>query len=162
MTAEPTTHRNSPLSSGDLKSTPSEHGTARKVSTLHRGLQWELATFRNWLEGATSRSRAYWIPPRFLTKPPASIAEMTAYAHRAGWTSQTTGLARKLGVVWFYVVAIPAAVVTRYVGWMTERPGRSLLAFGLWQLLIRTGGGPWIAEHLIDPLLAAAAWIFLP
>lgn len=162
MTTEMTTPRNSPLSSGDPKNSPAERETARKVSTLHRGLHWNLVTFRDWIEGALGRSRAYWIPPRFLTEPPTSIAEMTAYAQRAGWTSSTTGLARKLGVLWFYVVTLPVAVVTRYIGWIAERPGRGLLAFGIWQLLIRSVPGLWLTEHLVNPVLAALAWIFLP
>jgi hypothetical protein len=162
MTPESVTDSNSPLSSGDLDDSSAERETDQKVSTLHRGLHWNLATFRDWLEKAGTRCRAYWMPPRFLTKPPSSIAEMSAYAQRAGWTSQTTGLARAFGVGWFYTVALPAAVVTRWFGWVAERPGRALLAIVLWQLFIRTGGGPWIADHLIEPALAALAWLLLP
>jgi hypothetical protein len=102
------------------------------------------------------------MPPRFLTEPPASIAEMTAYAQRAGWVSTTDGLARRLGQLWFYVVTLPVAAVTRYVGWMAERPGRAILAFAIYQMFIRSIPGIWITEHLISPILAAAAWTFLP
>lgn len=153
---------NSALSSGDLQNSPAERDTAWKVSTLHRGLHWDLTTVRDWIEKAGARSRAYWIPPRFLTQPPASIAQMTAYARRAGWTQRTTGLLRGLGVGWFYAVALPVVVSTRWFGWVCERPGRGLLALVVWQLLIRTGGGPWIAVHLIEPLLGALAWLLLP
>ena len=156
------TESNSTLFSGDLEDSSAERETAGKLSTLYRGLHWDLTTLRDWIEGAGSRSRAYWIAPRFLTEPPASIAEMTAYARRAGWTAQTTGLFRRLGVAWFFGVALPVAVATRWFAWMCERPGRGLLGFVVWQLLIRTGGGPWIAAHVIEPLLAALAWLLLP
>jgi hypothetical protein len=162
MTPESVTERNSTLSSGDLEDSSAERETDQKVSTLHRGLHWDLTTLRDWIEKTGTRGRAYWMPPRFLTEPPASIAEMSAYAHRAGWTSQTTGLARAAGVGWYYAVTLPVAVVTRWVGWTFERPGRGLLAFALWQLFIRTGGGPWIADHVIEPVLAALAWLLLP
>ena len=152
----------STLQSETSPSVPTERETGWKVSTLHRGLHWDLTTLRDWIEKAGGRSRAYWVPPRFLTEPPASIAEMTAYARRAGWTGQTIGLVRRLGVVWFFVVALPVAVATRWFAWTCERPGRGLLALVVWQLLIRTGGGPWITTHLIEPLLAALAWLLLP
>ena len=165
MTPDSITKSNSPLPTPHSENSSTDFGereSDEKVPTPHRGLHWDLTTLRDWIEKAGKRSRAYWMPPRFLTQPPASVAEMTAYARRAGWTSQTTGLPRALGIGWFYAVALPVTVVTRWVGWICERPGRGLLALVLWQLFIRTGGGPWIAEHVIEPVLAALAWLLLP
>lgn len=162
MSADSATRRNSPLSTLHPENTSAERGSAQKVSTLYRGLHSTAVTSRNWAQGTFDRSRTYWTPPRFLTQPPSSIAEMTAYAQRAGWTRSTSGLFRKLGQLWFYAVALPTAVATRYVGWLAERPGRWLLAAGIYQLLIRSTPGVAVTEHVIRPLLTAAAAVFLP
>ncbi len=162
MTAETTTRRGLHSTLFTDENPFSEREPAPKVSTRGGGLHWYAVTLRDWAMGAQSRSRAYWMPPRFLTDPPSSIAAMTAYAQRAGWTGSTTGLFRKLGQLWFYAVALPTAITTRYIGWIAERPGRWILAVGVYQLFIRSVPGVAITEHVIRPLLAAAASVFLP
>lgn len=152
------TVRNSPLSSGVSAHTPAERETAPEVSTVHS----KLATLRDRAEGAVGRSRAYWVPPNLLTRPPASVAELAAYAHRAGWTRSTAGSLRALGVLWHRAVGLPVTVLCRYVEWFAQRPARALVAFGVWQMTSRSVPGSWIADHLIRPILAAAAWVFLP
>jgi hypothetical protein len=112
--------------------------------------------------GALGRTRAYWVPPKLLTEPPASVAELSAYAHRAGWTSSAEGTLRRLGVLWFLAVALPWTTGCRYVEWVAQRPGRALAALLVWQAVIRSTPGMWVAGHFIRPILAAAAWVFLP
>lgn len=161
MTTAPMTDRNSQLSSRDLQGAPAEREAAPEVSTLHQGLHWKLVTLRDSLRGPVDRSRAYWVPPRLLTDPPPTMAALSAYAHRGGYTRQD-GPARRLGVAWFACVALPTVLVCRYVAWFAERPGRWLAAALVWQALIRSTPGLWLVDHLIHPILAAAAWVFLP
>jgi hypothetical protein len=162
MTARPTTVRNSPLSSGDLKSPHAERETPTKLSTLHRGLHPNAATaVTAWWARSAGRGRTG-CRRKLLTEPPASVAELSAYAHRAGWTSSAEGTLRRLGVLWFLAVALPWTTGCRYVEWVAQRPGRALAALLVWQAVIRSTPGMWVAGHFIRPILAAAAWVFLP
>jgi hypothetical protein len=111
---------------------------------------------REWL-GAV---REYVTPPAVWAEPPASMAELAAYARWGTWTSSTGGL-RRAGICWHWLVSIPVTTVCRYTEWIAQRPGRAIPVFVLWKLLISTGPGPWAADHLIRPLLGLAAWVLL-
>ncbi|MFG1847751.1 hypothetical protein [Micromonospora carbonacea] len=113
------------------------------------------------MAGWVGASRAYWVPPNLLTQPPASVAELAAYAHHAGWTGSVSGPIRNLGIVWHRAVSLPITVACRYVEWTWQRPMRALPIFGVWKLLILTGPGPQIADTVIRPALAAVAWALL-
>jgi hypothetical protein len=160
-----TTVRNSKVSSRDFAGGPdlaSGRESAAKVSSLHRGLYLRLLTFRDWAAEGVGRSRAYWVPPKLMTEPPASVADLSAYARRAGWTSRGDGPVRALGIAWFVFVALPWTTACRYVEWFAQRPGRCLAAFLVWQTVIRSIPGLWAVDHVVRPILAAAAWVFLP
>jgi len=156
-----TTGGNSQVSTGDLEQTPLERETAPELSTRGESLQRSLVTLRARLLGALARSRGYWMPPRLLTDRPESVAELAAYARRGGYAAPH-GVGRRLGLAWFYVVALPTTVVCRYVAWFAERPGRWLAAAFIWQTVIRSEPGIWAVDHIVRPVLAAAAWAFLP
>lgn len=156
----PATDGNSPPSSGESGQAPdasSEPHAEPEVSSL----QSEPVTVREWLRGWLVALRGYWIPPAVLTEPPATVAELAAYAWRGGWTASETGPARRLGIWWHRLVSLPATTVCRYVEWVLQRPGRAVPVFVLWKLLINTGPGPWAADHLIRPVLGLLAWVLL-
>lgn len=156
------TERNSVLRTGDLHEGLIEREMAPELPTPHQGLHSKLITLRERLVGALGRSRAYWVPPNLLTKPPASVTELSAYAHRAGWTSSRTGPIRFAGVAWWRVVGLPLTVLCRYVEWFAQRPSRGLVAAFIWVTFSRSVPGQWAADHIVRPILAVAAWIFLP
>lgn len=104
--------------------------------------------------------RAYITPPQVWAEPPASMAELAAYAHWGGWTT-STGTVRRLGIVWHRLVGLPVTTCCRYAEWIAQRPGRAIPVFVLWKLLISTGPGPGFADHVIRPALAAVAWVLL-
>ncbi|MGW1059377.1 hypothetical protein [Micromonospora rubida] len=151
------TFRNSPPSSGESEGVPAERAMAREHSTL----QSAGITFRDRLVGWLGASRAYWVPPNLLTQPPASVAELAAYAHHAGWTKRTTGPVRGLGVAWHRAVSLPVTTVCRYVEWTAQRPLRAGAVFGVWKLFILTGPGPAISDNVIRPALGVLAWVLL-
>lgn len=156
------TESNSPLRTGDLESAPAEREGGLKVSTLHQGLHSKLVTLRESITGAVGRSRAYWVPPSLLTKPPASVMELSAYAHRAGWTSSRTGPVRAFGIGWWRVFGLPVTVLCRYIEWFAQRPARGLVAAFIWITISRSVPGLWFIDNIVRPILAAAAWVFLP
>jgi hypothetical protein len=104
--------------------------------------------------------RAYITPPQVWAEPPASMAELAAYARWGAWTT-STGPVRRLGIVWHRLVGLPVTTVCRYVEWIAQRPGRAIPVFLLWKLLITTGPGPGFVDHVIRPALAAVAWVLL-
>ncbi len=105
-------------------------------------------------------ARAYFVPPKLLTNPPPAVTDLRAYAHHGTWT-RADGLARTVGVAWLYAVALPVTVACRYLEWVAQRPGRAVVVLGLWLAFIKTGGGPWIADNLIRPLIDVAAAVLL-
>lgn len=155
------TERETPVSTGVLGQAPAEREASRPVSQTRMIPAESLIT-----EGYDWRVRlraagAYFTPPSVLTDRPASVKELSAYAHRAGWTAQPHGPLRALGIGWHRAIGLPATVVCRYAEWIAQRPGRALPVFALWKLLILTGPGPWIAENVITPAAHVAAWVLL-
>jgi hypothetical protein len=119
-----------------------------------------VATLRDRVRAWLLAMRAYITPPQVWAEPPASMAELAAYARWGAWTS-STGPVRRLGIVWHRLVGVPVTTVCRYVEWIGQRPGRAIPVFLLWKLFISTGPGPALAAHVIRPVLAAVAWAFL-
>lgn len=144
-------------SNGQSAGTPAERETTPELSTVHP----DRLTVRDRIAGLVEASRAYWVPPNLLTQPPASVAELSDYAHHAGWTRRTDGPVRAFGIGWHRAVGLPITVVCRYAEWIAQRPGRALPVFGVWKLVILTGPGPDIADHIIRPALAFVAWVLL-
>lgn len=66
-------------------------------------------------------------PPEPWTHRPASLAAMARYASRGGWTGPE-GLARRLGVWWYRLIAVPVTLVCHYTAWLVARPSRALTA----------------------------------
>jgi hypothetical protein len=161
----PVTHGNSPqVSTGESKGAPASplvQEDSEKVSSLQSSLHFNLDTLREQIRSGLGGIKGYWTPPSVLTETPASVAELAAYAHWGAWTSSTDGPLRKLGIVWHRAFSLPATVVCRYVEWLWQRPGRLIPVYVLWKLLISTGPGPWVADHLIHPVLGVIAWVLL-
>jgi hypothetical protein len=147
----------SPLSSGQFAHPTPERAQVPDSPTLHPAT----ITVRDRVLGWIDRSRDYWVPPNLLTQPPASLAELSDYAHWAGWTSRTDGPIRTAGILWHRAIGIPATAVCRYVEWTAQRPGRAIPVFGVWKLFILTGPGPAIADNIIRPCLGFLAWVLL-
>ncbi len=158
------TDGNSPVSTGEFGSAP-VRGSAQvgglEVSSLQSTLHPTAVTVRDRLWGWLRASRAYWTPPAVLTEPPASAAQLAAYAWRGGWTGGVDGPVRRLGVWWHRLVGLPVTVVCRYVEWVAQRPGRAVPVYVLWRLFVLTTAGQWAMEHLIRPVLGLAAWVLL-
>jgi hypothetical protein len=152
------------LSTGESESAPGPGPVevdGVEVSTLQSSLQSRTDTLRERIRSGWAGVREYLTPPSVLTEPPASVAELAAYVHWGTWTSSTGGPLRKLGIVWHRLISLPITVVCRYVEWIAQRPGRALPVYLLWKLLISTGPGPWVADHIIRPVLGALAWVLL-
>jgi len=77
--------------------------------------------------GVVARLMAELTPPEPWQHRPASLAAMWRYAARGGWTGPT-GAARRLGVWWFRLVALPVTVVCHYAAWLVARPSRTVTA----------------------------------
>lgn len=107
------------------------------------------------------RLRTYFTLPSILTDAPASIPAKRRYARSGTWTASVDGPVRKAGVGYWRLVALPTSVVTGYVQWIADRPGRALLVYVLWRMFISNPPGPWIVEHIFTPIGHALAWLFL-
>lgn len=138
-----------------------ERETGGEVSSLQSDLQSDDVTMRDRLRDRLLAFRGYWVPPSVLTEAPATVAELAGYAWRGGWTTSESGTVRRLGIWWHRLVSVPVTTVCRYVEWIYQRPGRAVPVFVLWKLLISTGPGPWVADHLIRPVLGLVAWVLL-
>lgn len=152
-----------PASSGEPETAPTavdaeENGV--EVSSLQPTLHSKVDTLREQLRSGLVAVRAYVTPPSVLVERPASVAELSAYAHWGTWTAEA-GVLRNLGIAWYRLAGLPVTVICRYVEWIVQRPGRSLVVFALVKLLLSTGPGPWVADHLIRPVLGAVAWVLL-
>lgn len=82
------------------------------------GAVWRPLLARLWRE---------WTPPEPWRHRPASLAAMCRYAARGGWTGPD-GPARRAGVWWYRLVAVPVCLVTHYLAWLVARPSRALTA----------------------------------
>ena len=154
------THRNSPASSGESRSTqqaPQSPKTGPEVSNLHP----QPVALRDRLLGVVATARDYWVPPSLLTESPASITDLSNYAWHGTWTSKTSGPVRQAGIWWHRLISLPTTVACRYTEWIFQRPGRALPVLAMWKLLVSTGPGPWLVAHILDPLLGAIAWVLL-
>jgi hypothetical protein len=141
----------------ESKDASPERETAEKSTPTLQSAITDRDAWLRWIAAA----REYFTPPSLLTEPPPSYTELRAYAHRAGWTSKDTGVVRTLGVWWHRFVGLPVTFVCRYAEWIAQRPGRAIPVFALWKLLILTTPGPWLADHIIRPVLGFVAWVLL-
>jgi hypothetical protein len=110
---------------------------------------------------AVAASRAYWTPPDIFTGRPASLEELAAYAKRAPWTHQRTGIVRAAGVGHYRVVGYPWTCVSRYGEWAAQRPMRLFAHLGGVKLLALTGPGDWAVHHIVYPAAQFAGHVFL-
>lgn len=77
--------------------------------------------------GVVARLRWELTPPEPWQHRPASLAAMWRYAARGGWTGPE-GLARRCGVWWYRLVALPVTVICHYAAWLVARPSRTVTA----------------------------------
>jgi hypothetical protein len=155
------TQRDTALCSAESVDAPAERVTSPATSQTGSFPVQSAITQRDRLQDLLRAARGYVTPPAVLTDRPASVAELSAYAHRAGWTARSDGPLRVAGVWWFRLIGLPLTVAGRYVEWIAQRPGRAIPVFGLWKLVILTGGGPWFADHVIRPVGHVLAWVLL-
>lgn len=161
MTAPAVTERNSALCSADLPGALPERETGESgPGTLHsaitEGDRGPLDT-REWLR----RFGAYCTPPSPLTERRPSMEQMVEYARRARYTSNLHGPVRAVGVAWCYLVAIPAAVCSRFREWLWERPARAVTVLATVKLLTFLPPVAWGVEHVVEPTVRGALWLFL-
>lgn len=74
---------------------------------------------------------------------------MARYARRGGWAGPQ-GAARRAGVWWFRLVAVPVTVLAHYAAWTVARPSRTAAVVVLWAVLMQV------------PAVYAAAAVVLP
>lgn len=148
-----TTHSNPEVGTSDQVDTPRERENApgapqsRKSEDTHSHI--------------LQRARTYFTPPSVLTDAPESIPDKRRYAREGDWTASENGPIRKLGVGYWRLIALPVSVVADYVKWIADRPGRAVIVFTLWKLLILNDPGPWVVRHVFAPVGNLLAWLFL-
>jgi hypothetical protein len=104
----------------------------------------------------------YFTPPAPWADPPASLSELSSYAHVGAWAPRD-GFRRRLGIAYWYCLGLPATVTLRYGEWVMQRPGRLVTVLGLCALLWRTSYGRsaahavgWLLHIVFYPL----TWLF--
>lgn len=100
---------------------------------------------RTALDGWPARLGRRLTPPEPWRYRPASLAAMWRYARIGAWT-RDGGLLRFCGCWYFRLVALPVALVTHYVAWLTQRPSRLLTALVIYGVIVHIGPGrllPW-------------------
>lgn len=155
--AETVTDSKAPASSG----VPADPTPERETAAEGSSLQSRSDALRNRIRDALGRTRGYWVPPQFLTNAPPTVAELSAYARHGAWTARHDGPVRAYGVAWYGGVALAVTAGCRWFEWTCQRPLRALAAYVLWRLLITTAPGQWVADYIIRPICAAAAWVLL-
>jgi hypothetical protein len=78
---------------------------------------------------------------------------MSRYALRGGWTGPE-GLARRAGVWYFRLVAVPVTIVAHYAAWIVARPARAIAVAVLWAVLMQVRP----LRALADTVLPWPAW----
>lgn len=145
------TDSETPVSTGGSESARNPR-SGRETGPEDSSLQPAPVTARDWLRNAVDGLHDYWVPPTILTGPAPSIKQLANYAHRGGWTTKH-GRMRSLGIVWWRLIGKPVTVACRTVEWFAQRPGRAIVAIGLWWLFVSTTPGAWIDNNLVHPAL---------
>lgn len=96
-----------------------------------------------------------------FTTAPATLEDLAAYAKRAPWTQQQTGIIRAAGIGYYRFLAYPYTVVSRYREWFAQRPMRMLFLAGGVKLAALTGPGHWVVHTVVYPVAQFAGHIFL-
>lgn len=148
-----TTQSNSELGTSDLQVDPAE----REMTPESPEPRKSALT----LSDIGPRVRTYFTPPSILTDVPESIPAKRRYARAGDWTTSVNGPVRKAGVGYWRLVALPMSAVTGYVQWIADRPGRALIIYVIWRMVISNPPGPWIVQHIFTPIGHALAWLFL-
>lgn len=157
MTATTATHRNSAPCTADPTDAPAERETAAHgPETLHSAV-----TNSDKWGRLLDQTLAYFTPPAILTDQPATIPDLSRYAHRGAWTARTDGPIRAAGIWWWRLAALPTTIACRTWEWIAQRPGRAIPIAVITKLLASTTPGNWVVHHLIAPLTRAAIWLFL-
>lgn len=141
----------------DSEDAPAERETATsRLSSLQSAIT-DGDAWRRWLAVAGK----HFTPPSVLTERPPSVQALTRYAYHGAWTRRTIGPVRMFGVAWLRTIGLPTTVWSRYSEWIWQRPGRAIPVLLLVKLLAVTGPGAWAVEHLIQPAVSFALWLFL-
>ena len=160
-TSSETTERDTASCNAGSEDGPAERETpVQGVSKLQSAPQPAITNGDVW-RGRLEVALRYLTPPSIITDRPASLVELSRYAHRAGWTSRRTGAIRTAGIWWYRLIGLPVTAICRYAEWIWQRPGRTIPVALLIKLLALTTPGVWAVEHLIRPAAHLALWLFL-
>lgn len=118
-------------------------------------------TYRDVWSRIINGARAYMTPPSVWTDRPAPLAELRSYADSGTQLSRVDGPLRGLAVAWHVMVGLPTTVACRYVEWISQRFGRSVVVFLLWKMVIRSDPGHSLREYVLNPVGTVLAWVFL-
>lgn len=90
--------------------------------------------------------RAEFTPPEVWADRPASLRELMLYAHHGQWAGEQ-GAARRLGIAYFWLWALPNALAARTWDWVAQRPSRTVVALVVYVAVAHTSFGravlPW-------------------
>lgn len=148
-----TTLRNPELGTSDPEDAPVERENAPQATDSRKSVVTN--------SDIKARTIAYFTPPSILTDAPESIPAKRRYARSGDWIASVDGPIRKLGIGYWRVIALPVSVVAGYVTWIADRPGRALIVYGLWRMVIGNPPGPWLTKNILTPAGSVAAWLFL-
>lgn len=161
MTAPSVTDRNSASCNAEPAGAPAERWATRfGLKTLHSALT-ERDGLRGEVAGRAKRLFVYFAPPALLREQAPAVDQIKEYARHGLWTSNTTGPVRFAGLCWCYLIAIPKTVWSRTSEWVWQRPGRFLTVAVTVKLLTLFPPVGWVVDHLIEPAVQFALWLFL-
>lgn len=99
----------------------------------------------------------YFTPPAPWGDPPASLTDLSSYAHTAAW-APSRGFRRRVGIAYWYLLGLPLTIVLRYAEWIVQRPGRLVVVLGLAAVLWRT----WFGRTTVHAVGAVLHIVFYP
>jgi len=162
MTPETITRRNSALRTPHSAEDPTDEvfpaetltDGAETPHSAHLGAPRSALTDGDDEAGFWDSARATWAPvaawlranlrpPLVWTEPPASLADLSHYAHEQPYAAKY-GIARLAGVWWNRVVAMPLSAVAYYGAWIVQRPSRVAALAVLYTVLAHTTVGLWL------------------
>jgi hypothetical protein len=141
MTTESETADRSAVPDLDRSETASPHGRARPRAREATSPQTAPETAPSPVthgdrRDGSARLLDQLVPPEPWTHRPASLRAMARYARRGGWTGPD-GPARRLGVWWYRLVAVPVTILCHYAAWIIARPARTVVLLGAWAVLMQ-------------------------
>ncbi|MEV4212630.1 hypothetical protein [Micromonospora sp. NPDC049662] len=107
-----------------------------------------------WLGEMLSR---YWTPPKLWGEAPASLEDLSTYAHRGEWTGKTGG-PRFAGIWYWRLIGLPITAICRRLEFVAQRPGRLITVLVVFVLVGRSTYGHTALSWIATPL-GWLAWL---